>query len=230
VKAAGVTALVLPFSYRPLTCVDAPLRCIISHRFTKLKFRPLFPEAKYLSSAMSILQHIACQPFIIHCLCLSNRCLCIEWTQRISGTRLRTLRIFVRWSRFASREAPWTNNESESEGRWVAATDATQRESASNIGVNPFILQPPASNSRRRLLSRRFVVISGSRCDGFHPTQTHSGQATENVHQHGRRYLPAELMRTRTFDNDQQDEELIHGACIPSGRLFESIRGGSMVV
>ena len=34
----------------------------------------------------------------------------------------------------------------------------------------------------------------------------------------------------RTSDDDQQDEELIHGACIPSGRLFASIPGGSMVV
>ena len=30
----------------------------------------------------------------------------------------------------------------------------------------------------------------------------------------------------RTSDDDQQDEELIHGACIPSGRLFASIPGG----
>jgi hypothetical protein len=30
----------------------------------------------------------------------------------------------------------------------------------------------------------------------------------------------------RTSDDDQQDEELIHGACIPSGRLLASIPGG----
>ena len=30
----------------------------------------------------------------------------------------------------------------------------------------------------------------------------------------------------RTSDDDQQDEELIHGACIPSVRLFASIPGG----
>jgi hypothetical protein len=34
------------------------------------------------------------------------------------------------------------------------------------------------------------------------------------------------LSHERTFDNDQQDEQLIHGACTPSGRLFESILGG----
>ena len=37
----------------------------------------------------------------------------------------------------------------------------------------------------------------------------------------------SELTLGRTFlGHDQQDEELIHGACIPSGRLFESILGG----
>jgi hypothetical protein len=37
----------------------------------------------------------------------------------------------------------------------------------------------------------------------------------------------SELTLGRTFlGHYQQDEELIHGACIPSGRLFESILGG----
>ena len=42
--------------------------------------------------------------------------------------------------------------------------------------------------------------------------------------------LPVELQSLtrpeRTSDDDQQDEELIHGACIPSGCLFASIPGG----
>src|SRR5258707_7921097 len=52
--------------YRPLTCVDAPLHCVIDHRFAKLRFRRLF-LSQLVVVYERLLRHIACQPFMIHC-------------------------------------------------------------------------------------------------------------------------------------------------------------------
>jgi hypothetical protein len=80
------------FRSRPLTRVDASLHCVICHSFTR--FGGDYLLRQLVVTCGTLVKHIACQPFIIRCFCLSIRCLCIEWRQAEVRTGFRTYEFF----------------------------------------------------------------------------------------------------------------------------------------